>query len=157
MSDETGKRTPSLMVWIGGAGLLGAVAVDVVAVAGRHLGIAMPGSIELVQVFVIIAASIAIAAATLADGHARVELVYQRVSQDWRRVLVVLASVLSVLYFLVLVVGSGWILIETWGDSERTEVLGFPMRWLRVFWIGNAVLAIAGFVLVALRWKGSRG
>ncbi|MBN2320552.1 MAG: hypothetical protein JXR49_15850, partial [Acidobacteria bacterium] len=54
-SDKNGlKKTFLLNVWkwlfyLGGIALLFAMAVDTLAVAGRHIGMPLPGSIELVQ------------------------------------------------------------------------------------------------------------
>ena len=129
---------------LGSAGLLGATAADSLAVAGRHTGWHLLGSIELVQAAVVVLASAGMLAVTIGGGHASVHMVTERLSQRSAERLHRLAHLLSALVFLVLAAGSVWLLAELWDGHEQTELLHIPLRWLRLLWIVFAVL-IAGY------------
>ena len=66
---------------LGGIGLLGATAADSLAVAGRHTGVHLLGSIELVQACVVALGASAMLIATLTDNHASVHIVTERLSR----------------------------------------------------------------------------
>lgn len=139
---------------LGGFGLLAATAADSIAVAGRHAGIPLLGSIELVQVAVVLLASSAMMIVTLAVGHASVHIVTERVSPALAAVLARFANLLSGLVFLALAIGSIWITADLWNGFEQTELLHIPLRWLRLVWIVFALLISARFLLNA--WKPAR-
>src|SRR5689334_21962707 len=63
---------------LGAIGLLAATASDAIAVAGRHSGFHLLGSIELVQAAVVLLASSAMLLVTIAGGHASVHIVTER-------------------------------------------------------------------------------
>jgi TRAP-type C4-dicarboxylate transport system permease small subunit len=125
----------------GALGLFGAMLTDGVSVVGRHIGIPFTGSIELVQAFVVIAASSAIAYASIFATHAAVELVFQRLPVTAQRVVLRLAAALGFVFLVSLLVGSAWIAWEYRDAGERTELLGIEIKWLRLFWIGCAVIS----------------
>jgi TRAP-type C4-dicarboxylate transport system permease small subunit len=155
-SDKNGlKKTFLLKVWewlfyLGGIALLFAMAVDAVAVAGRHIGIPLPGSIELVQAAILVASSAAILSATLADKHARVHLVMDRLKGRPLAVLKRIQAVSSVLFFCALAAGSIWIFLDLWGGYEESEVLHIPFAPLRIVCIVS-VLGVAFSFLRRLR------
>lgn len=139
---------------VGGAGLLTATATDSLAVLGRHTGMAFLGSIEIVQSAVVLAASGAIVAATLARGHAAVHILTERLSPGSARRLASLAALLSALVFVAMTVGSGWLMIEGWAGHERTELLGIPFRWFRLIWSGATLLVAGLFAIQAFARPG---
>jgi TRAP-type C4-dicarboxylate transport system permease small subunit len=128
---------------IGSAGLLIAMSADALAVLGRHLGVPLLGSIEIVQASVVLVASAAMIAATLRGSHARVHIVLGRLNAGHRLALERIADVVSAAVFLIFAIGSIWIASELWQGHELTDILHIPLRWLRVFWIATSLLIVA--------------
>ncbi len=151
--DATGAGLLTQMAYvIGGIGLLGATCGDALAVAGRHTGIHLLGSIEFVQSCVVLLAASAMLIATIKRNHASVHIVTDRLSRPTRDRLVRISAFISAMLFLVLAVGSTWILTELWNGHEETELLHIPLRWLRLLWIIFTVLIAARFLGQA--WSG---
>lgn len=136
---------------LGGAGLLGATAADALAVAGRHLGFRILGSIELVQAAVVLLGSSAMLIATLVGGHACVHILTERLSRHRADALARIAALVSGLVFLALAAGSAWVASDLWHGFEQTELLHIPLRWLRAVWTLFALLIAAIFLRTALR------
>jgi TRAP-type C4-dicarboxylate transport system permease small subunit len=135
------------MVWLGGLALLAMTAIDTLAVIGRHTGFPVHGSIELIQAAVLVAGALAMVAATLADNHARVHLLLDRLSPGRRHVIERLCHLGSVLFFGALLIGSAWIAFDLWNGHEQSELVGVPWRWLRLF----ANLCFAALVILSIR------
>ena len=130
------------LFYLGGTALLFAMAVDAVAVLGRHIGMPLPGSIELVQAAILVASSAAMLSATMADKHARVRLVVDRLKGGPLVMLKRVQALFSVLFFCALAAGSIWIFMDLWGGSEESEVLHIPFAPLRIVCIVS-VLGVA--------------
>lgn len=154
--DDNGLiRTASLKFWkwlfyLGSIALLFAMAVDTLAVLGRHIGIPLPGSIELVQASILVASSAAVLSATLADKHARVRLVMNRMKGGPLAVLKRVQAAFSFLFFCALAAGSLWIFLDLRGGHEESEVLHIPFAPLRIVCIVS-VLGVAFEFLRRLR------
>ena len=43
-------------------------------------------------------------------------------------------------------IGSIWVAHDLWSGFERTELLGIPLRWLRLIWIATTIV-VAGLFL----------
>ncbi|MFM5908582.1 MAG: TRAP transporter small permease subunit [Novosphingobium sp.] len=150
--DHPGRSPMAHMAYLlGGAGLLGATAVDSLAVAGRHIGLPVLGSIELVQGAVVLLASSAMLIATLVGEHASVHVVTERLRPAVAARLARGASVVCALAFTLIAIGSAWICAELWDGFERTELLHLPLRWLRLLWVVFALLTAFAFARRALR------
>jgi TRAP-type transport system small permease protein len=132
MDDLEPPRRRSIIFIIGAAALLLAMAVDVLAVIGRHVGISLLGSIELVQAAMLLASSAALVAATLHRQHASVHLLIDRIPARWRGRITILNGVLSVIFFLALAAGSIWIAYDLWSAHEGSDLLGIPYAPLRI-------------------------
>lgn len=135
----------SVLLLTGSIGLLGAMTADGLGVLGRQFSIPFAGAIELAEVCVIIAASSALAYATLVKGHASVDILVRNLSLNWQHTLGRITSLLSALFVGVFLVGSIWILLETWFEGERTEVLSLEIRWFRIIWIACAAFTTLRF------------
>ena len=146
-----------LLVIIGGGALLVAMAVDAIAVVGRHLGMPLLGSIELVQASVLVSASMAVIVATLARTHAVVHLFVDRVSGRLRRAMLSVNALLSALLFVAFLVGSAWLCWEMWTHHEQSEVLRIPFRPLRVTLVLSCAALAAIFLHQAIKREGSDG
>ncbi|OYX47706.1 MAG: hypothetical protein B7Y87_00180 [Sphingomonadales bacterium 32-64-22] len=128
-----------MIVLIGGFALLAATAVDTLAVIGRHVGLPIPGSIEMMQAIVLVSGIVAILVATIESRHARVKLVVNRLPPHLRVLADRLSDLLTFLFIAALLVGSGWIAWDLRDAHEQSELLGIPWMALRI---------IAGVVLV---------
>lgn len=138
---------------LGCIALGGAMATDAIAVAGRHLGIALLGSIEVMQALIVLLATSAMLMATIVDGHARVRIVLEKVSDRTVARLERLSDVASAIAFLWLAVGSIWLASDVWSGHEVTEILNLPLRWLRAVWIVGCLI-IAVLFLAHARNRG---
>src|SRR5271170_6230492 len=81
---ESAGGAQGALFYIGAAGLLIAIAADALAVLGRHTGIPLLGSIEIMQAAILLASSAAIVLATAAKRHAVVHLLVDRLSAPAR-------------------------------------------------------------------------
>lgn len=159
--DEPGsaakKETETgFLFWVGAGGLMVAMVVEGVAVVGRHIGLPVHGSIELVQVCVLLTASAAMLSATLNRGHAVVHLLTSRLSPAGRAALERLSDLLSGLFFAVMAAGCVWLLYDLWDGHEQTEVLGLPFKPLRFVALSAVAAMAAVFLARAVRSGGAR-
>jgi len=127
---------------LGGFALLFAMAADAVAVLGRHLGIPLLGSIEMVQAAMLVASSMAVIAATLAEKHAVVHLLVGRLRPAMQSNLARLHSFFCFVFFAALTYGSVWIALDLQGGHEESELLRIPYAPLRIICI-LAMFAVA--------------
>jgi TRAP-type C4-dicarboxylate transport system permease small subunit len=130
------------LFYLGAAALLFAMAIDAIAVLGRHIGIPLLGSIELVQAAILLASSAAIVSATMAEKHAVVHLLIDRLSPSARSRINRIHSGLCAIFFLALGAGSIWIALDLRGGYEQSELLQIPYAPLRIVSIAS-VLAVA--------------
>lgn len=137
--------------FIGSAGLIVAAAADALAVLGRHVGFRILGSIEIVQVAVVLIASAAVVGATLLRAHAAVHLLTSRLSPVTAARLGRVMDVLAALTFIAMAAGSLWIASDLWNGHERTELLKLPLRPFRLIWIAATLTAAAMFLAHAVR------
>lgn len=140
------SRLHSAMIWTGGAALLAATAVDTISVIGRQVGYLVHGAIELIQAAVLVAGAIALIAATVANSHARVRILVERLgsARPWTERI---GDALSIVFLAALLVGSAWLSADLWNSHEVSEIAGVPWRWLRLF----ANLALLAMIAILLR------
>jgi len=141
-------RSMRLLIWLGGCALLAATAIDTLAVIGRQVGLPLTGSIELMQAVVLVSGSIGLVVATIEQSHARVRLLVARLGARAQAVADRLSDGLTLLFYLALLAGSGWIAVELWASHEQSEWVGVPWRVLRL--IANACLLAS---CVVLAWR----
>jgi len=141
---------PLILVVGGGGALLAAAGVDTISVIGRHIGLPLLGSIELVQAAVLIAGSASLVAATLAASHAVVRLVVDRLPAKMRGVLNWVNGLASALLFLGLLTGSVWIMADMWGGHEESELLRLPYIPLRLICCASLATVALIFLVRAL-------
>lgn len=142
------SELPRPLVFIGGVALLAAVGFDTVAVIGRHVGLPLRGSIELVQASVLVAGSIALLAATLGRNHAGVHLLTDRAGVSLKDRMLRGGTLLTALFIAGTLSGSIWLSLDLWRGHEVSELLGISYKALRLF----ANLCVGG-VLAALLWQ----
>lgn len=141
------------LVAIGGAALLIAMGVDAFAVVGRHTGIPLLGSIEIVQAAVLVSGATAMLIATLAGAHARVHLLVARASPGLRNALERIGIACGALLFLALLAASLWIAADLWRVHEESELLHLPYRPLRIFTVAATAAVTTTFLVQALGRK----
>jgi TRAP-type C4-dicarboxylate transport system permease small subunit len=136
---------------VGSIGLLAAMSTDALAVLGRHIGLPLLGSIEIVQASVVLLASAAMVGTTLSNKHARAHLLVDRLSARGRRWLLAGSDAISAAVFFCFAAGSLWIALELWHGHEHSELLHIPWSWLRFVWIASSLLIGIVFLVRALR------
>jgi len=157
LQDAAGQQTARLPVWLvmlGGIPLVLAMLVEFITVVGRHTGFMFLGSIEAVQVAILLSSATAMVLATLARSHAKVRVLLNRSDGRFRKVLTVINALCGALFFLALTAGSLWLAVDMWGAHEQSELLALPYFPLRCFvFLSMAVIA----VLYARRlWAGAK-
>jgi len=152
--DQPRLRGPQAwLFYVGAAALLFAMATDAIAVLGRHVGVPLLGSIELVQAAMLLAASAAMVSATMADKHAVVHLLIDRLSPTLRAAFGRVHSVLCAVFFLALSAGSVWVAYDLWDGHEESELLHIPYAPLRIV----SISAVMGLTLIyVMRAAGKR-
>ena len=136
LQDETDQPAGTIPVWLvmlGGIPLMLAMLVEFITVIGRHTGFMFLGSIEAVQVAILLSSATAIVMATLARSHAKVHLLLNRTGGRTRAVLKFFNALCGALFFLALTVGSVWLAADMWGAREQSELLALPYFPLRCF------------------------
>jgi TRAP-type C4-dicarboxylate transport system permease small subunit len=140
---------------LGAFGLLGAMSIDAGAVVGRHLGVPLLGSIELVESCVVLMASASLVGTTLERGHASVHILTQQLSAAGSVRLQRASDLLSAVFFAVLAIGSSIVARDLWGGDERTELLGLALAPLRLLWCASAFGIAGAFVAAAIRGEAA--
>jgi TRAP-type C4-dicarboxylate transport system permease small subunit len=135
------------LFYVGAGALLFAMAVDALAVVGRHLGVPLLGSLELVQAAILLASSAALVSATLADRHACARFLLDRLPAAARIGLQRFNLLLSFLFFLTLAIGETWIASDLWHEHEDSELLHIPFAPLRM----ASIVAVLLAALIVLR------
>lgn len=149
-AEQKGSFGP--IFYVGAGALLLAMLVDAGAVIGRHVGIRIIGSIELVQALILLASSASLLAATLARKHATVHLLIERLQPAARAHIERAGAALAALFFVILAAGSVWIASDLWHGHEESEVLRIPYLPLRL-----AMIIALATAAVLLLWQMLRG
>ena len=118
---------------LGGIPLVLAMLVEFITVVGRQTSFMFLGSIEAVQVAILLSSATAMVLATLARSHAKVRVLLNRSDARFRTVLTIFNALCGALFFLALVVGSVWLAVDMWGAHEQSELLALPYFPLRCF------------------------
>jgi TRAP-type C4-dicarboxylate transport system permease small subunit len=140
-----------ILFYFGAGGLLVAMTVEAIAVAGRQLGIPLLGALEIIQTAILVTASAAMLSATLADAHASVRLLLERLRPAAQEILHRLAMLVSAAFFACLTVAVTWLTADAWHEFEHSELLHIPYRPLRV-----VVVVMTAAVALVLAYKAFR-
>jgi TRAP-type C4-dicarboxylate transport system permease small subunit len=139
------------LFYIGAAGLLGVMLIEVVAVIGRHSRLPLLGALEMAQAAIVPAACAAMIIAALAGAHAAVHLVTERLPERARQWTTRASCLLAALFFSGLCAGTSWLTVEFWNSFEETDVLRIPFRPLRILVSLSAGTLAGVFLHRALR------
>lgn len=121
-----------VLFYVGSAGLLAVMVVEVIAVIGRHVRVPLLGALELAQAAIVPAACASMVIASLTGAHAAVHLVTERMPERVRGVMSRVSAMLAGVFFTGLTIGSCWLTFDFWSSFEETDVLHIPFRPLRV-------------------------
>ena len=135
----------------GSIALLAAMAADFISVVGRHLGFTLLGSVEFVQLCVVVAISSALIVATLRGAHASVHILTERLRPATARLLARGSDLLGAILFALLAAGSLWMLWDTWPLDERTDILALPLAPARILWTTALAATCVLFLIRALK------
>ena len=144
------------LFYLGAAALLFAMGVDTIAVLGRHLGLPLWGSIEMVQAAILVASSSAILSATLARKHVRVRILMDRLKGRSGIWLQRIQDVFSALFFCLLTAGSVWIFLDLRNGYEESEILHIPYAPLRIICMISILAVMVSFLRRIKNNKGNR-
>ena len=134
------------LFYLGATSLLFAMGVDTIAVLGRHLGLPLWGSIEMVQAAILVASSSAILSATLARKHVRVRILMDRLKGRSGIWLQRIQDVFSALFFCLLTAGSVWIFLDLRNGYEESEILHIPYAPLRIICMISILAVMVSFL-----------
>ena len=150
-TSPSSMRAPRLLAYtLGAGGLTLAAASDAIAVAGRHLGLHLLGSIELTQTGIVFLGAGAMLYATLEGHHASVHMLTSRLKPATAQMLARIMAVVSACVFLAIAVGSFQVASDLWHGFEETELLHIPIRWLRALWLVASVAIAVIFLRAGL-------
>jgi TRAP-type C4-dicarboxylate transport system permease small subunit len=145
----SGGPARKLLIVVAGGALLGAMAIDTLAMLGRQIEVPLLGAIEIVQALVLVAASGALIVAALDGAHARVHLLLARLPERWRATFERAHTLASAVVYAALLAGSLWIAADLWNGAEESELLRIPYRPLRVI-VVVALGVLAAHAMVRL-------
>lgn len=131
-SESKPPQRYGVLFYLGAGGLLLAMSIEAIAVTGRQIGVPLLGALEIIQTAILITASAAMLSATLADAHASVRLLVERLSPSTQRWLRRFALLTSAAFFACLAVAATWLTMDAWNEFEHSELLHIPYRPLRL-------------------------
>jgi TRAP-type C4-dicarboxylate transport system permease small subunit len=140
-----------VLFYLGAGGLLVAMSIEAIAVAGRQIGVPLLGALEIIQTAILVTASAAMLSATLADAHASVRLLVERLSPRTQQWLHRIAMLVAAAFFACLAVAAGWLTLDAWNEFEHSELLHIPYRPLRVI-----VVVMTAAIAVTFIYKVAR-
>ena len=141
---RTTRHATTLLAWAGAIGLSASMLVGMASVLARHLGIALAGDIEIMRAAILLTASVALLSATLANRHASVHLLTERLPAAIRPALSGASTLLSLLFFLAVACGLAWIMSDLSHAHEQSAILRIPfapLRWISLTAICGAAVA----------------
>lgn len=155
MTELTASKNPArrrgLLFYVGAAGLATATVIETIAVTGRWLSLPLHGALEIIQSAILVTACVSMLSATLEGTHATVQLLLNRVSPQWKRVLTRGASLISAAFFTALAIASIWLTVEHWNGHEETELLHLPLWPLRILCSVSMAAIVVVFAYRALK------
>lgn len=137
-----------------GAGALSLTMILVAASAlGRRFGVPLPGTVEIVEVLVLVAAAAGIVVATLERAHASARLIVDHLPPAYRRMVEVVGIVLGIVFCVAMAVGNSWLLHDVWGLHEASHLLGIPIVPFRILFV---ITLIVTALLLCLQLRPRR-
>jgi TRAP-type C4-dicarboxylate transport system permease small subunit len=146
-----------IIIRIGNWGtVLGAVFMFIVAlivvatVIGRALHIAIPGTFDLIETFIVVAIAFAIVYGQIEDRHLRAEIAMQHIKGRLKSGIESFTEILDLVYFVVLLWAAWVVMLEKIEGGEATSIIEVPIVPFRGAWIFALILMVLmiGFKLI---------
>ncbi|GAB1256387.1 hypothetical protein NBRC116494_08890 [Aurantivibrio plasticivorans] len=118
---------------------------------GRHFGLPLPGTVEIVEALILVTAAAGILSTTIERAHASAKLITELLPPSTRRFVEVLGLILGIIFCAGLVIGNTWLIYDVWGLQEASHLLGIPIVPLRILFV--AALTCTGFMLALHLFK----
>jgi len=139
---------------LGCAALVMSTLLIVISVIGRHTEIPLPGSVEMVEILIVIIGSTALLAATFDNTHASAKLFTNRLSPQMKIAVEKIGLLMGALFVIALLIGTLWIVVDYWSAHEATHLLGIPVIPFRLLF-ALALLFMAWILVRRLLAKPS--
>ena len=139
-------RVALLTALLGVAAYAAATLVTVADILARQWGGAVPGVVDIVQLFILAGAYLVIPYTFLTDGHVSVDLLTGALPPRPAAVLKGLAAVLALVVLLPMLVKTYQSAMGQLAFGDRSQTIGIPMIWYwapLVFGVGLSALAAA--------------
>jgi TRAP-type C4-dicarboxylate transport system permease small subunit len=122
-----------------GAAFLTAMMVLIVAnVIYRLFGHVIPGSYEMSELMIVVAAAFALGYAAIHGSHVVVKIVVTRFSQRWQAILTVIMSLISIATWAIIAWATADVLSKRW-LTEVTDLLDIPYLPFRIILVVGLV------------------
>jgi TRAP-type C4-dicarboxylate transport system permease small subunit len=116
--------------------------IVVVTVIGRAIHVAIPGTFDLIETFMIVAISFAIVYGQVEDRHLRAEIAMQHVKGRIKFGVDSFTEVLDLVYFIVLLWAAWLVMIEKFEGGETTSIIEVPVVPFRASWVISLALMV---------------
>lgn len=133
---------------LGCTALLIATALIVASVIGRHLSIAIPGSVEMVEILIVIIGSTSLLVATFKQSHASARLFIDRLNPTWKTRVEKMGFAMGAVFTTCLLIGTLWIVKDYWSTHEATHLLLIPVIPFRLLFAFTLLV----ITLLLIRW-----
>jgi TRAP-type C4-dicarboxylate transport system permease small subunit len=144
--DRWVHRISTAALWIGATALLLLAFVIVATAIARTLGWVIVGGSEIVDVAIIVVASMSLVASTAAGTHPSVHILTSRLRAKWQKHFKSAASFLAFAFFALLCYESGVVLLKYAQLGEYTQLLRINITPFRAVW----VVSLATLCLILL-------
>ena len=148
-------RTALFAALCGVAAYVAAVLVTMADILARQWGGAVPGVVDIVQLFILAGAYLVIPYTFLTDGHVSVDLLTAALPSQPAAVLKSLAAVLALVVLLPMLVKTYQSAMGQLALGDRSQTIGIPLIWYwapLVLGVGLSVLAVG-----LLLWRNLAG
>ncbi|MGH1470322.1 MAG: TRAP transporter small permease [Cellvibrionaceae bacterium] len=134
------KKSPFIIIIesLGAIALVGMIILITISVIGRHLNIPVPGSVEIVEILIVIVASTGILFATIQRSHASAKLFVEHLPARIAHFIERIGLLVGLLIMLTITAGSIWLLIDVWNLHETSHLLEIPIVPFRIFFTACA-------------------
>ncbi len=121
------ERLSVILALTGAVSLGVAAGLTFVDVLLRPFGASIRGIVDLVQLFVISGVFLAMPHTFLSDGHVRVQIVLDQLSEGWRRGVLIAVSVLMLVFVAILAIRTHDGFMQVLERRDRSQAIAIPM------------------------------
>lgn len=119
-------------------------------ITGEALSLAVLGVVDIVQLFILAAAYMAIPYAFSIGSHVGVDIIVQRMTQKTRALLAAISAILSAgLMYLILIYCAEQAVLQH-GYGDRSLTVGIPIIWYWIPILVGSALSVVATALIAV-------